>query len=615
MYKKCNGGEIMRKGIRNMALSLSALSLLAAPFTGNKANAEETKTAALINQSASDIKTASPIKHTVVIFQENRTFDNYFGTYPYASGFKPLNGTPQDVRNFKYVTGDVTRDANGNVYNPDANGLPIYPWHDAGKGAIQETDVNHGYSPMISMVDGGKMDKFYQVNHDSGKPTDTNDKGLLSMSYFDYNDIPAYWQYAQHYALADNYFQPVFGPSTPGALYLVAGQSGNESETTNTNTNPKAQITGDPSPKNGPFGGDSSTNTLKYNLTYKNIGDELSDSKQSWAWYAGGWDAAKAAPTSDEAKTYSPHHNPFQYFQNYEDGKYNNNLKDYNNFAQDIKNGDLPEVSFIKAGYGDDEHPGTGNQSTPSAEEFTVDTINQIMNSPYWKDTAIIVTYDEGGGFYDHVAPPTVTPNADGLLGDGPRIPALVISPYAKQNYVSHVQYDHASVLKFLEWNYDLPALNSKDANANNLTDMFDFKHPNFLPYMYNDGDLANQSSNGTAVKVQLNNALLGVSHVGEAPFVDSKGNVMVPLDDFARSINGTVTQTEENRLLLNAPEKQIEWKVQGNTAFVDGKPVHLDTPAWKSPSGYTYIPLQSAVDILGWSMNTQGNTITVTSK
>ncbi|MEH7415782.1 alkaline phosphatase family protein [Neobacillus drentensis] len=603
----------MRIGIRTVTLSLTALSLMAAPFVG-KVNAEVPKTASVETQVASELKTASPIKHTVVIFQENRTFDNYFGTYPYAPGFQSLPGTPKDVRNFNYVTGSVPREGNGNVYNPDSNGNPVYPWHDAGKGEIQETDVNHGYSAMISMADGGKMDKFYQVNHDSGKSTDTNDKGLLSMSYFDYNEIPAYWQYAQHFAMADNYFQPVYGPSTPGAFYLVAAQSGNGNETTNPNTNPKAQITGDPSPKNGPFGGDS-TNGLKYNLTYKNIGDELSVSNQSWAWYAGGWDAAKADPASAEAKTYSPHHNPFQYFQNYEDGKYDHNLKDYNNFAKDIDSSNLPAVSFIKAGYGDDEHPGTGNQSTPSAEEFTVNTINKIMSSPYWKDTAIIVTYDEGGGFFDHIAPPTVTPNADGLQGDGPRIPAMVISPYAKENYVSHVQYDHASVLKFLEWNYGLSALNSKDANANNILDLFDFEHPNFLPYMFNDGDLTAKSSNGPVAEVQLNNALLGVSHPGEAPFVDSKGNVMVPLDDFARSINGSVTQTQENRLVLTTNQKEIEWKVQGSTAFVDHKPVHLITPAIKSETGITYIPLTSAVDILGWSMEKQGDTIVVNSK
>lgn len=596
----------MKKGFRSLALSLSALSIMASPLLVTSLTKAE-------KADSAEAKTASPIHHTVVIFQENRSFDNYFGTYPYAPGFKALPQTPQDVRNLNYVTGSVTRDAYGPVYNPDANGNPVYPWHDAGKAAIQETDVNHGYGPMISMVNGGKMDMFYMVNHNSGKPTDTNDKGLLSMSYFDYNEVPAYWQYAQHYALADNYFQPAYGPSTPGALYLVAAQSGNGGQV-DSNTNPNARITGDPSPKNGPFGGDS-TNGLKYNLTYPNIGDKLSSTNQSWAWYAGGWDAAKKDPSSDAAKTYSPHHNPFQYFQNYEDGKYNNNLKDYDSFTKDIQNGNLPAVSFIKAGYGDDEHPGTGNQSTPSAEEFTVNTINQIMNSPYWKDTAIIVTYDESGGFYDHVAPPTITPNADSLQGDGPRIPTLVISPYAKQNYVSHVQYDHSSILKFLEWNYHLPALNGKDAAANNMLDMFDFEHPNLLPYMYNDGELTSPSAGGTPVNVQLNNAILGVSHVGEAPFIDAKGNVMVPLDDFARSINGYVTQTKNNRVLLETTEKQIEWKLHGNNAFVDGKPVHLETNVWESPAGNTYIPLKSAVELLGWSMSTEGNTVTITSK
>ncbi|SEB82397.1 alkaline phosphatase family protein [Paenibacillus sp. GP183] len=441
-----------------------------------------TSSVAMAPVSADRSVTNSPVKHTVVIFQENRTFDNYWGTYPYAPGFHAISGTPQDVVNFKHVSDNVVKDVSGNVYNPDDNGNPVYPWHDTGKAKIQQPDVNHGYADMIAMVDGGKMDKFYTMNSKGTNPT----RGKLSMSYFDYNEIPAYWQYAQHYALADNYFQPVSGPSTPGAFYLIAAQSGNGSDPANNNV-PSSQITSDPSPKNGPFGGDNPKG-LTYNLTYKNIGDELTANNQSWAWYAGGWDAAKANPGSPEALKYSPHHNPFQYFQNYEDGKYIQNLKDYTHFSQDVANGTLPTVSFIKGGYGDDEHPGLGNQSTPSAEDFTVKTINQIMNSPYWKDTAIIVTYDEGGGFYDHVAPPEAVKTADGLIGNSTRVPALVISPYSKQNYVSHVQYDHTSILKFLEWNYNLPALNNRDKNANNLLDMFDFKHPNAKPYVYQLG-------------------------------------------------------------------------------------------------------------------------------
>jgi phospholipase C len=439
--------------------------------------------------SADNSTSKSPIKHTVIIFQENRTFDNYFSTYPYAPGFKAISGTPQDVKNFKHVSSNVTQDVAGNVYNPDDQGNPVYPWHDAGNGKIQQPDVNHSYDDMITMVDKGKMDKFYTMN---SKGTNPN-RGKLAMSYFDYNEIPAYWQYAQHYALADNYFQPVSGPSTPGAFYLIAAQSGNGSDPANNNV-PSSQITGDPSPKNGPFGGDNPKG-LTYNLTYTNIGDELSANSKSWAWYAGGWDAAKANPGSPEALKYSPHHNPFQYFQNYEDGKYKQNLKDYNNFAQDVASGNLPAVSFVKGGYGDDEHPGTGNQSTPSAEDFTVKTINQIMKSPYWKDTAIIVTYDEGGGFYDHVSPPAAVKTADGLVGTSTRVPALLISPYAKQNYVSHVQYDHTSILKFLEWNYQLPALNNRDLAANNLLDMFDFKRSKAKPFVYQLGSAADPTS------------------------------------------------------------------------------------------------------------------------
>jgi phospholipase C len=604
----------MRK-VRNLALSVSALSMLtAAPLLGTLPTfaAHHHSSPESVKFSA---KTASPIKHTIVIFQENRSFDNYFGTYPYAPGFKPLNGTPKDVRNFKYVAGNVTKDANGNVYNPAQDGTKVYPWHDTGKAAIQETDVNHGYNPMIDMVDGGKMDKFYQVNHDSGKSTDTNDKGKLAMSYFDYNDIPAYWQYAQHFALADNYFQPVYGPSTPGALYMIAAQSGNGSEPAS-NTNPKGQITGDPNPKNGPFGGDNYPG-LTYNLTYTNIGDELSAASQSWAWYQGGWDAAKVAtnatkPVADkstvspDALKYSPHHNPFQYFQNYEDGKYNNNLKDYNKFSADIQNGNLPAVSFIKAGYGDDEHPGTGNQSTPSAEDFTVNTINEIMNSKYWKDTAIVVTYDEGGGFYDHVAPSAITPNADALQGNGPRVPMFVISPYAKENFVSHVQYDHSSILKFIETNYHLPSLNSKDAKSNNMTDMFDFIKPDFTPYMFNDGSMKPGTYWGKHVNVQINNALMGVSNPNEAPFINQKGEVMVPFADFNRSTNGLVLK-DKNQQEQNGEFRNEEQNRKFNSEEKDG--------IWISPTKTKYVPLKPLVNELGWSMTTNGDTVTVTSK
>jgi phospholipase C len=502
--------------------------------------------------------------------------------------------------------------SSGNLYNPDDSGNPVYPWHDAGKGNIQEPDVNHGYADMITMVDGGKMDKFYAMNSKGTNPT----RGNLSMSHFDYNEIPAYWQYAQHFALADNYFQPISGPSTPGALYLVAAQSGNGSDPAS-NTVPSSQITGDPTPKNGPFGGDNYPG-LTYNLTYKNIGDLLTASQQSWAWYSGGWDAAKAATNatqpadknslstvSPEALKYSPHHNPFQYFQNYEDGKYNNNLKDYNNFAQDVENGTLPQVSFVKGGYGDDEHPGTGNQSTPSAEDFTVKTINQIMNSPSWKDTAIIVTYDEGGGFYDHISPPDAVKSADGMVGDSTRVPCLVISPYAKENYVSHVQYDHTSILKFIEWNYQLPALNNRDAAANNMLDMFDFDHPDFTPYMFQDNNSQLVSPWGTAAKVQFNNALLAQGTPGENAFVQNN-STMLPIVDLARNLNATVAYDNKmKKVTLQYNGHAVELKLRSDQATVDGKSVKLKDSFWVSPSNHGYISASSIANLPGLSVDT----------
>ncbi|MDB5084569.1 MAG: hypothetical protein JWN30_1455 [Bacilli bacterium] len=531
-----------------VASTLIATAALAAPLGLTQVKADNAQS------------TNSPIKHTVVIFQENRSFDNYFGTYPSAPGFQALPGTPN-------VNGIPAGSVNYDVY-----GTPHTPYLFP-SNQLQTQDVDHGFNDMVKMYDNGLMDKFYQVNE-----AQAAGKGTIAMGYYDYHALPAYWQYAQHFAMADNWFQPVFGPSTPGALYLVAAQSGTKDQ----------PIKGDPTPKNGPYGGDNPKSALSYNLTNTNIGDELSSANKSWAWYQGGYAANDA--------TYSPHHNPFQYFQNYEDGKYKNNLKDYNNLATDITNNNLPAVSFVKADYPNDEHPG---YSTPAGEDFAVKTINAIMNSPYWKDTAIIITYDESGGYWDHVAPPQVTPGPDGLQGEGPRVPAIVISPYAKQNYVSHVQYDHTSILKFIEWNYGVQALNNRDANANNLLDFFDFQHPNFARYLYNDGSAAPTSSYGTPVKVQINNAFMGISNPSESAFVNDKDRTMVPLADFARSVNGRAWMTDDNRILALINGNLIEFK--------EGK-------YWMSPTDHAYVPLRTLADALGWSISSQADTVTVTT-
>lgn len=389
----------------------------------------------------SALETKSPIKYVIVICQENRSFDSYFGTYPFAPGFKPLPGTP-------FVNGIPA-----GSYNPDKKGNPIYAYRFTKNQKIT-ADPEHGYETMMEAYNKGKMDKFYFVS--ARKHVD---KGMAAMGHYDAETIPEYWNYAQNYSLADNWFQPVFGSSTPGALYLVAAQSGTK----------KDPIIGGQRPAYGPYGADKPTN-LADPLTYPNIGDLLSEKKISWKWYQGGYrDGVHAT------HKYVAHHNPFQYFKNFSTGKYKANLCDYDQFKIDLDAGKLPHVVFVKAEEGENEHPG----SAPAETNFSVKTIEALKKSKYWKDCLVILTFDESGGFWDHVPPPQIAKEnlaPDGLQGCGPRIPALLISPYAKRNYVSHVQYDNTSILKFIEWNYGIRNLNNRDKNAANLLDMLKFQ-------------------------------------------------------------------------------------------------------------------------------------------
>jgi phospholipase C len=201
--------------------------------------------------------------------------------------------------------------------------------------------------------------------------------------------------------------------------------------------------------------------------TNPTIGDRLNDAHLTWAWYSGGWDEA-CAGTPD--KSFQFHHQPFAYYANYADGTKGraDHLLDESAFIAAAQNGNLPAVSFVKPLGNENEHPGYSNVS--SGEHHAVDLINAIRNGPQWKDTAIFVTYDENGGFWDHVPPPVV----DGW-GPGTRVPAIVISPYARKHFVDHTVYDTTSILAFIEHRWNLPPLSSRDANAADLTKAFDF--------------------------------------------------------------------------------------------------------------------------------------------
>jgi phospholipase C len=206
------------------------------------------------------------------------------------------------------------------------------------------------------------------------------------------------------------------------------------------------------------------------NQTFPTIGDRLSEKKVTWAWYSGGWDSALAghAPA-----TFQFHHQPFAYFAPYADGTpaKKEHLKDETEFIAAAKAGTLPSVSFVKPVGLNNEHPGYANLAT--GENHTVDLINEVLNGPNGKDAVIIVTYDENGGFWDHVAPPVI----DKKWGPGTRVPAIIVSPFAKRGYVDHTQYETVSILSFIEKRWDLKPLTSRDRDANPLQNVFD---PNY---------------------------------------------------------------------------------------------------------------------------------------
>jgi phospholipase C len=201
--------------------------------------------------------------------------------------------------------------------------------------------------------------------------------------------------------------------------------------------------------------------------TAPTIGDRLSAANVSWAWYAGGWDDALAGKPD---KLFEFHHQPFVYFANFGDGTAAKatHLKDEKDFLESLTQETLPAVSFIKPLSRYDEH--AGYTDIRSSEQHAVELIERVRASPYWKDSAIIVTYDDFGGWYDHVPPPKVD-----RWGPGGRIPAIIISPYAKKGFVDRTPYDTTSILKLIETRWNLPPLGTRDAGANDMTHAFDF--------------------------------------------------------------------------------------------------------------------------------------------
>ena len=329
------------------------------------------------------------------------------------------------------------------------------------------------------------------------------------MGYYDGNTVTAFWNYAQHFAMSDESYSTTFGPSTPGALNLIAGTTSGATLTRGSmggNVSSAGTVVGDPRPD-----GDVCVPPTKDTVSIKgtNVGDLLNAAGITWGWFQGGFDNCKAKHTGVTGLTftdYIPHHEPFQYFPQSANPKHlspsgsightdrANHQYDLSRFWQAVKAGQMPAVSFLKAAGYQDGHAG---YSDPLDEQiFLVNTINALQKTAEWNSTAVIILYDDSDGWYDHQMGPIVRQSAtseDALLGPGncgtvkkgengrcgfgARQPFLVISPFAKQNYVDHRITDQSSVLRFIEDNWKLGRLggDSTDAVAGTLDGFFDF--------------------------------------------------------------------------------------------------------------------------------------------
>ncbi len=401
----------------------------------------------------------SPIKHVVVMVQENHTFDNYFGTYPGANGISNYSSLPTTPGGAPSVTPYLLTNT------------------------TLAHNLDNSWAAAHAAYDNGKMDGFV-----------TAEGSNLTMGYYDYHAIPYYWDYASRFVLMDNFFTSVMGPSMPNHLYLVSAQSGGWTS----------------DERNGVINFTSSS-IQNNKITLPSIFDELDASHVSWKYYAG---------YSEELTNW----NPLPAFTSFMDNQTRlNRLTETSQFMTDIKEGNLPSVSFVMPA--NDTLSEEPPANVTRGEQAVVQMINAVMNSPYWGSTAIFLTWDDWGGWYDHVPPPQV----DGF-GYGMRVPCIVISPYAKEAFVDHTQGDFTSILKFIETTYSLQPLTSRDGLANNLMEAFDFGQApnspltlpgpfiaNHYPLEYPNGTLS-AGTNSTSRALTLTSTVLSTVTSTETP-------------------------------------------------------------------------------------------------
>jgi phospholipase C len=389
-----------------------------------------------------------PIKHIVFIIKENRTFDHFFGRYPGADG----------AREGMTLDGRV---------------ISLGPALD-----VQPHDITHGFDSGLRAINGGEMNGFDFI----GQGGD-----LSGYVQFGPNGIPNYWAYADRFVLADRFFTSMYGPTFPEHLYTVAAQAYQIVD------NQIAQETP------GHYCDDEEGATKRFrDLTAAEIGKimeieelPLADRPELMQKIYEFWETIRSCldiqvlPDLLEErgiswKYYSQKNrwqNALQAIRHIRFGPMWKRVQPPDEFVKDLRRESLPRVSWLVPPGRYNDHPGTGDKSVCAGENWTVQQVNAIMQSKYWGSTAVIIVWDDFGGFYDHVVPPHYD-----VMGLGPRTPALIISPWTRQGdnpdggYIDNTTYEFSSVLAFIEEIYDLPAMTDRDEAADPLSGAFDLE-------------------------------------------------------------------------------------------------------------------------------------------
>jgi phospholipase C len=522
----CRKGTKLRRGIHIGAVGAVGLLGITTGLSGTTADAAGT--------------TATPIQHLVVIYQENISFDHYFGTYPNAANlagepsFTAQTGTPTPNN---YVSNPSLLTSNPNATNA-ANGSGATNPFRLDRTQAATEDQNHNYTPEQEASDNGKMDLFPKFTG-TGTPGGVGAFGTTGqvMGYYDGNTVTALWNYAQGFSMSDNAFGSQFGPSTPGALNVVSGQTNGMNKVSGTSTSyyiPDGQggfsEINDADPAFDTCSILAAGNDVNYPAN-KSIGDLLNTANITWGGFAGGFNLSitNANGTTGCGRTtlsavtgvletdYIQHHDWFQYFPTTINATHArptslatigtndpaNHAYDIQDFVAAVSAGNFPAVSYVKMPAYQDGHAG---YSDPLDEQQGIVTlINFLEQQPGWSSTAVIIAYDDSDGWYDHVFTPTTSSSfnatadqlngagvcgtgtqqngvngapVNGRCGPGPRLPLMVISPWAKQNYISHVLISQSSVIRFIEDNWlggQRLGEGSFDAGAGSIIDLFNF--------------------------------------------------------------------------------------------------------------------------------------------